>query len=248
MSEYFQLASRSGVGELAVTNQLSAHAGVLRRPDRRSEASQDCALLELARGGDRQAFHHLVERYQRPAFIRAFGLVRDENDAREIVQEAFLRVHLGLGAFQRGSSFFTWLYHIVTNLCIDLMRRPWRRATELHGGRRLLDRSNVPLVARLDDMDPTEGMRRIEIRECLQVALNMLTSCQRRVILMREVQGMSYDEIAVAMQVPPGTVMSRLFHARKKLRRALAHCYLEQIGRHAPSEARSGVGHAEGPV
>ena len=90
---------------------------------RQAEAEEDRALIDRARTGDKRAFRELVERHQRRAFAIALALVRDENDAREVVQEAFLRVYRGIDSFHGGSSFFTWLYRIVTNLCLDHLRK-----------------------------------------------------------------------------------------------------------------------------
>src|ERR1700722_8186197 len=95
------------------------------------EAEEDRALIAKAQAGDTAAFRSLVERHQRRAFAIALSLVRDENDARELVQDAFLPVFQGLGSFQGGSSFFTWLYRIITNLSIDLIRKPGRGLGEL---------------------------------------------------------------------------------------------------------------------
>src|SRR6478735_2573517 len=101
------------------------------RTSRELEAEQDRVLIESAQKGDTIAFKQLVQRHQRRAFAIALGLLRDEQDAKEVVQEAFLRVHRGLDSFHGGSAFFTWLYRIVTNLSIDLMRKPSRRDAEL---------------------------------------------------------------------------------------------------------------------
>jgi len=158
------------------------------------------------------------------------GLRRDENDAREVVQEAFLRVHRGLPTFQGCSSFFTWLYRIVTNLSIDLIRKPFRRETELDDSRQLPDEADIPLLSRIEGADPLEAVRCREINDRIQAALDALPPYHRGVILMREMEGMSYEEMARAMRVSKGTIMSRLFHARQKLQRALADCYAEQIG------------------
>ena len=208
------------------------------REARRREADEDRELVELARKGDRAAFRQLIERHQRRAFSIAVGLVRDENDAREIVQEAFLRVHRGLATFQGGSSFFTWLYRIITNLSIDLMRKPGRKDIEYNDFRERDEDEDAagefPLISRIDGSDPVNVMRRREIIERLQAALDELPPYHRGVILMREVEGMSYDEMAEAMGVSKGTIMSRLFHARQKLQRALADCYAEEI----PGERR----------
>jgi RNA polymerase sigma-70 factor (ECF subfamily) len=197
---------------------------------RQSEARYDHELIDRAKGGDSQAFRELVERHQRRALALAFTLVRDEQDAREVVQEAFLRVHRGLDRFHGSSSFFTWLYRIVTNLSIDLMRKPSRRETEF--GERL-DQSNefeLPFMAHVDGADPFDVLRRHEIAERIRLSLDELPPYHRGVIVMREVHGMSYEEMAEAMGVSKGTIMSRLFHARQKLQRALADCYDEHVG------------------
>ena len=199
------------------------------REARRREAEEDRELIGRAQKGDQAAFRRLVERHQRRAFAIALGLVRDENDARELVQDAFLRVYKGLGTFQGGSSFFTWLYRIVTNLAIDLMRKPGRRDAELLDGQPPReDESDFPLVARIDGADPLDVVRRREIAKRIQTALDALPPYHRGVILMREVEGMSYEEMAEAMGVSKGTIMSRLFHARQKLQRALADCNAEE--------------------
>ena len=196
------------------------------------EAEEDRAFIARAQQGDKEAFRRLVERHQRRAFAIALSLVRDENDARELVQDAFLRVFKGIGSFQGGSSFFTWLYRIITNLSIDLIRKPGRQLVELEPSR--VDAEDAadaefPLVAHIEGADPAEVVRRREIAARLKTALDALPPYHRGVIVMREIEGLSYEEMAQAMNVSKGTIMSRLFHARQKLQRALADCYGEQI-------------------
>lgn len=198
------------------------------REVRRVEAEVDRDLILRAQKGDPHAFRALVQRHERRAFVVAYGLVRDENDARELVQEAFLRVYRGLQSFQGGSSFFTWLYRIVVNLSIDLIRKPGRRDVELEEGRAIEEESDFPLVSRIDGADPLNVIRRREIAARLKTALDALPPYHRGVILMREIEGMSYEEMAEAMGVSKGTIMSRLFHARQKLQKALADCYAEE--------------------
>ncbi|HVW24695.1 MAG TPA: sigma-70 family RNA polymerase sigma factor [Polyangiaceae bacterium] len=198
---------------------------------RKLEAEEDRALILQAKAGDSGAFRKLVERHQRRAFAIAIGLLRSEDDAREIVQEAFLRVHKGLPTFEGGSSFFTWLYRIVSNLAIDAMRKPSRRESEALDPDLGDDGAEQPLLSRLEGTDPLDFVRRGEIRRRIEAALGDLPPYHRGVILMRELEGMSYEEMAEAMGVSKGTIMSRLFHARKKLQRALADCYEEQVGR-----------------
>lgn len=200
---------------------------------RAREAEEDRGLIEQAQSGDavaRQiAFRKLVDRHQRRAFAIAVGLVRDENDAREIVQEAFLRVYKGINTFEGGSSFFTWLYRIVTNLAIDLMRKPGRKGAELDEARDVSDETegNFALVSRIDGADPVDVMRRKEMAGRIAAALQALPPYHRAVIIMREVDGLSYEEMAEAMSVSKGTIMSRLFHARQKMQKALADVYAE---------------------
>jgi RNA polymerase sigma-70 factor (ECF subfamily) len=197
---------------------------------RQVEADEDRELIEQAKQGDSAAFRRLVERHQRRAFAIAVGLLRDENDALEVVQEAFLRVYRSLASFHGGSSFFTWLYRIVSNLSIDLMRKPARREAELDETQQREDESEIPLLARLEGADPMGAVERKQLAVRIQAALDALPSYHRGVILMREVEGMSYEEMAQAMGVSKGTIMSRLFHARQKLQRALGSTYLEAGG------------------
>jgi RNA polymerase sigma-70 factor, ECF subfamily len=203
-------------GEAPASNRLA----------RENESEQDRRLILRAQTGDTGAFRLLVERHQRRVFAIALGLVRDEQDAREIAQEAFLRVHKGLPEFHGGSSFFTWLYRIVTNLSIDLMRKPSRREAELHFALEADDGESAILPA--SDADPYDVVRRGQLSLRIQAALEQLPPYHRGVILMREVEGLSYEEMAEAMQVSKGTIMSRLFHARKKLQRALSDCHDEE--------------------
>jgi RNA polymerase sigma-70 factor (ECF subfamily) len=212
--------------------------------ERAREAEEDRALIAKAQAGDMGAFRGLVERHQRRAFAIALSLVRDENDARELVQDAFLRVYKSLSSFQGGSSFFTWLYRIITNLSIDLMRKPGRQTTDLEEAR--LDRdegadADVPMLGRVDGADPVDVVRRREIAARLQSALDALPSYHRAVIVMREIDGLSYEEMAQTMSVSKGTIMSRLFHARQKLQRALADCYAEQVGARGHADAAAEV-------
>jgi len=225
-------------GDLTVEPVNTSPLDASNREVRRREAEEDRELILLAQKGDQAAFRRLVERHQRRAFAIAVGLVRDENDARELVQEAFLRVYRSLGSFQGGSSFFTWLYRIVTNLAIDLMRKPGRKEAEL-SDRQVAedDAADFPLVSRIDGADPLDVIRRREIAARIQAALDALPPYHRGVILMREVEGMSYEEMAQAMGVSKGTIMSRLFHARQKLQKALADCYAEDRARRGAAGA-----------
>ena len=232
-------------GERAVNSEAP---GASNRDARRREAEEDRVLMDAARQGDEKAFRRLVERHERRAFVIAIGVLRDEADAREVVQEAFLRVHRSLHAFQGGSSFFTWLYRIVSNLCIDVLRKPGRQVLPDPEDGRLangLEESDLPLLSRIDGADPLEHLHRNRLAGRIQEALDALPPYHRGVIVMREVEGLSYEEMAEAMGVSKGTIMSRLFHARQKMQRALADCYAEldgaaRAGDRVKADVRSG--------
>jgi len=147
-----------------------------------------------------------------------------------------LRVYKNIGSFQGQSSFFTWLYRIITNLSIDLIRKPGRQVAELDENRvgttdsEMEISKDFPFLSRIDGADPADVVRRGEIALRLREALAALPDYHRGVILMREIEGLSYEEMAQAMGVSKGTIMSRLFHARQKLQKALVDCYQEQVG------------------
>src|SRR5262249_11852156 len=155
-----------------------------------------------AQAGDMGAFRKLVERHERRAFAVAIGLVRDDNDANEIVQDAFLRAYKNLATFQGTSSFFTWLYRIITNLSIDLMRKPGRQTADFDETRIVAGEGSAaefPMLGQYDGADPVDVVRRTEIAARLQAALDALPPYHRTVIVLREVEGMSYEEMAQAM-------------------------------------------------
>ena len=239
-------APSAAEGSGAAVNRR-APAASNRANDRAIEAEEDRALIAQAQAGDMGAFRKLVERHQRRAFAVALGLVRDENDAREIVQDAFLRAYKSLATFQGSASFFTWLYRIITNLSIDLMRKPGRQTAELDESRHTTeDEPDFPLLSRFDGADPIDVVKRREIAERLQTALDALPSYHRAVIVLREIEGLSYEEMATAMGVSKGTIMSRLFHARQKLQRALADCYEEHVPGGSAGAADAGEPEGEG--
>jgi len=189
----------------------------------KSNYENDDTLVGRVRGGDSAAFSKLVERYQRRIQQLALSFVRNEHDAQDVVQDAFLRVHLGLRAFRGSSSFYTWLYRIVVNLAIDAKRRPYRQRVAWETIAETADDSRALELPRIRNSDPHEAMTRVELDHRLTVAIAHLPSYHRAVIIMREVDGMSYQEMAECLHISKGTVMSRLFHARRRLQRSLAN-------------------------
>jgi RNA polymerase sigma-70 factor (ECF subfamily) len=207
------------------------------RARRAQDAEVDRALIERAQRGDKAAFRQIVDRYERRAVMLAMAIVRDENDARELAQEAFLRVYRHLDDFNRDSTFFTWLYRIITNLGIDFLRRPFHKYAAADTDPVDPDQGldlDAPFIGRLEGANPADVVRRREIASRIQEALEALPSYHRAAIVMREIDGLSYEEMAEVAGVSKGTIMSRLFHARQKLQRALGEYYEEQIGPRAP--------------
>ena len=185
---------------------------------------EDAALVEQCKAGDRKAFQTLVERYQRKVYTIAFGVVRNHDDAMDVTQDAFLKVHRYLPNFKGDSSFYTWLYRIVVNLCIDRKRRA-TRAAEVDYDDALEHSSDAaagPTLASTYIESPQKALARKELREQMGVALGKLSDSHRKILVLREVEGMSYEDIAETLGVAKGTVMSRLFHARKNFQKALS--------------------------
>ncbi len=182
----------------------------------RNDARSDQQLVEKARGGDHEAFRALVERYQRKMFAVALGIVRDRDDAFDLCQEAFLRAYRGLEHFEGDAQLFTWLYRILHNLAVDHLRRRRFQTVSLD------DENNVlPIADASPEADPAQQLSRRKLCASLDEALARLTPAHRAVIILREVEGLSYKEIADVVGCSVGTVMSRLFHARKKLVKAI---------------------------
>lgn len=173
----------------------------------------EAELIERSRKGDSEAFGILVERYQRRVVGVALAVVHNQDDAIELAQETFIRAYENLSKFESRSSFSTWLYRIAANLAIDFWRREGRHVV-LHGE----DADNE--ISRLASAhgDSFKEVSRSELSERLKQALEELTPEHRAVILLREVEGLSYDEISEVLQCPRGTVMSRLHYARDHLR------------------------------
>ncbi len=191
-----------------------------------SSTKGDHELVQRVQAGDSAAFRALFDKYHRRAFAVAMGVVKNEDDALDAVQEAFVKVHKNIDKFQGTSSFYTWLYRIVMNVSIDHIRRTSRRKSLDFDERALHEESEVAgdgaLVPSVTNANPGKAALRRELGGAIQAALQQLPEHHRAVIVLREIEGMSYEEMAEALEVPKGTIMSRLFHARKKMQAALA--------------------------
>jgi RNA polymerase sigma-70 factor (ECF subfamily) len=195
----------------------------------------DRKLVEEARQGNQAAFRALVEKHQRKVYAMALSVLKDPDAASDVVQDAFIKVHQHLADFQGESGFYTWLYRIAMNLCIDRTRRSKRFAqVEFDDASAHEGAGDWEVAPSRLGFDPAQALRDREIRERVAKALDELSPAHRAVILMREVEGMSYQEMAEAMKCSQGTIMSRLFHARKRLQEMLASL----VGEPAKAKAR----------
>jgi RNA polymerase sigma-70 factor (ECF subfamily) len=181
------------------------------RPD-----GDEAELIERAKKGDTRAFGTLVERYQRRVIGVAMAVVHNQEDALELAQETFVRAFQSVGKFESRSSFSTWLYRIAANIAIDFRRRERRHPT-MRGEEAENEIQRLP--SKLGDS--FKEAQRSEMSRRIRDALAELTQEHRAAILLREVEGLSYDEISEVMQCPRGTVMSRLHYARNHLREIL---------------------------
>ena len=188
-------------------------------------ADDDFSLVRRAQAGDQQAFATLVERYQRKAFSVALGLLKDREEAMDIAQEAFVKVYKYLDHFKGDSSFYTWLYRITVNICIDRRRRLGsnpRGQVEFDEAVKRESEGEVGVLGTRLGSNPQKAALRGELMQKIEEALQQIPENHRAILLLREVEGMSYEDLAATLKIPKGTVMSRLFHARKKMQALLS--------------------------
>jgi len=185
----------------------------------------DADLVRQAAEGDRDAFRELFERYQRRVLSVVMGMLHDRDAALDVTQETFIKAYRSIDRFKGEASFYTWIYRIAVNLAIDWQRREWRRPMAAPTRSPSGDGPEEDAIDRIGDEtpgnDPFLATRDRQLRERVREAIEELTPDHKAVILLREVEGLSYDEISRAMQCSIGTVMSRLHYARKKLQKRL---------------------------
>ena len=177
---------------------------------------EELRLLRRVQSGEAEAFEELVRAHEKTVYNLALRMLGDPQDAEDISQEAFLKAWRSLPEFRGESKFSVWLYRIVSNLCLDRLRRRSRRpesslTTEDEDGEQ--PQWDVPD----ESLSPERLLERKLTREAVQRGLETLPAEQRQILLLREIRGMSYEEIGEALDLEPGTVKSRIFRARKKL-------------------------------
>jgi RNA polymerase sigma-70 factor (ECF subfamily) len=180
------------------------------------ERKTDQLLVERVQQGDRAAYDVLVRKYQHKIVKLIGRYVRDQSDALDVAQEAFIKAYRALPNFRGDSAFYTWLYRIAINTAKNYLvsegRKPVDRDVDLQ------DPEQYDIQARLKHVDTPEGMALTEeIRSTVEDAIDGLPDDLRTAIVLRELEGLSYEEIAQAMDCPVGTVRSRIFRAREAI-------------------------------
>ena len=177
---------------------------------------QELTIIRRVQHGDVNAFELLVAAYEKNVFNVALQMLGNREDAQDMTQEAFLKAYNSLSSFRGDSKFSSWLYRIVSNVCLDFKRRQGRRPSSS-----LTVEDDEGETLELDIADESQSpealLERKLTREAVRRGLQELPDEQRQILLLREIQGMSYEEIGEAMGLEEGTVKSRNFRARKKL-------------------------------
>ena len=173
-------------------------------------------LVRAAAAGDESAFGELVRMYENKAYHLALRMCGNAEDASDVAQDAFLAAWRGLPSFRGESGFSTWLYRLVSNAAIDYLRR-----TKHQRGNVSLDDEELNLDAPDDSPTPHDAAESADLRDAVAKGLKELSDDHRAVLVMREVQELSYEEIAASLSLDIGTVKSRISRARNNLRKIL---------------------------
>ncbi len=187
----------------------------------------DLELVKQCQAGQTEAFDELVTRYRTRVFAMIYNMVHNEQDAWDLAQESFVKAWKSIKRFRRHSSFYTWVYRIVMNVTIDWLRKKQIKGAgaEFDDSIQLKEIDPASRTVPKADPLPHERMERNEIRAKIDNAIGQLSPEHRAVILMKEIDDMQYHEIAETLGCSIGTVMSRLFYARKKLQNLLRDVY-----------------------
>jgi RNA polymerase sigma-70 factor (ECF subfamily) len=184
-------------------------------------------LVKQCQTGNTEAFDQLVTRYRTRVFAMIYNMVHNEQDAWDLAQDSFVKAWKSIGRFRGRSSFYTWIYRIVMNVTIDWLRKKQVKGagTEFNDAIQLREIEPASRTSPKADPLPHERMERSEIRARIDNAIAQISPEHRAVIVMKEIEEMQYHEIAEALGCSIGTVMSRLFYARKKLQNLLRDVY-----------------------
>lgn len=208
-------------------------------------SDEDRAVVSRVQGGDTDAFGVLVEKYRQKVFRLAYGVLRDQEEAMDVAQEAFVKAYRALGRFKGDSAFYTWLFRITMNVALDRRRQRLSRTRALGGEEVPPEEWERTAVA--TDPDPVDEAVGAERRARIGRALETLSPQHRSIIILSDIEGLAYREIAEVLQIPMGTVMSRLHNARKRLREALGTTLAGLLLAAALALGTAGPATAQGP-
>ncbi|MFM7200595.1 MAG: sigma-70 family RNA polymerase sigma factor [Myxococcota bacterium] len=186
-----------------------------------SPSERDQHLVDRVLAGDKRAYHQLVLAYQERVFMVVRGIVHNQEDAQDITQEVFIKAFNSLDSFKGQASFYTWVYRIAVNLCIDHRRRRGRRPEVSFDEKFDPDTAEGAELPDPHTYSPQRAYLDKELGQKIRQAMEGLPEEQRSALVLRELEGLSYKEIADVMDCQQGTVMSRLFYGRKKLQELL---------------------------
>lgn len=197
---------------------------------------EELELVAKVQNGDSSSFELLVLDNQTKVYNLALRTVGNEDDAFDMSQEAFIKAYNSIGSFRGDSRFSVWLYRLTVNVCLDFLRSETRKA---HGSLTYLDEEEEKELEISDERFSPEAIaEKKELREAVNVGLRKLPANYRAILLLREIDGLSYEEIGAALDLEEGTVKSRIFRARKKLCDILSAD--GNISNSAPSKKRKG--------
>lgn len=179
-------------------------------------------LLEKAKAGDVSAFEELIESYQKKIYNLSYRIIGNYDDAADMAQEVLIRIFRSIASFKGQSSFSTWIYRITTNVCLDEIRRKKNKKIISLDEEIRMEDGEIKRQIMSDDLQPDAVAEQEELRSIVSNAINSLPDDHRLVITLRDIQGLSYDEISTVLDCPIGTVKSRISRARLALKKLLS--------------------------
>ena len=184
-------------------------------------AEVESVLIRKAKNGDIHAFENLIENHRKRVYNIAFKMLHNQEDAYDITQEVFIRVFKSMKEFREEASFSTWIYRITKNACLDELRKRKNKATVSMDED--LETEDGTIKRQVEDCSPGPDAlyESMELRDIVRTAIELLSDEHKFVIILRDLQGFSYEEIAKVLECPEGTVKSRINRARKALKEIL---------------------------
>jgi len=182
----------------------------------------DIELVKMTLSGDRRAYRELVEKYQQRIYAIAFGVLHNREDALDVSQDVLIKAYRKLSKFRGASSFYTWLYRITINMAIDYRRKRKNVVQVEYDDRIGADEESEKPSMKTVTESPAEALERKELNKVVMDAIASLPDEQKTVLILREIEGLAYEEISEVTGVSIGTVMSRLHYGRRKLRDVLS--------------------------